>query len=543
MSFEALVYQFLTTCGLSVSQSHLSERIRAHTNYPSLVSLTDLLDEWELEYAALQIGAEDLKEMEYPFLAHVVTPQGQEDFEIIQNQEALNADKERFIKAWTGIVLWVNGESAIQSEEHNEHHSQAQSSRKSLTYIGIATGLLLFFRFGLDFDLINTAYLLLSIAGVLVSGAIVGYASGIENSISKSFCDIGSSGCQKIIQSDFSKLLPNVHLSDVAFSYFIGLFLAQSFNLIPFGISANLFVIPSTLAFLATLVTLGYQAQKGEWCKLCLMLTGVIWAQMALILFFQSNVLSFVLNEYLISHLLYAFAIGSGWILLKPFVIKSRLVDSQNITLRKWRQNAQWFHALLPLHKQVNTATWAKEVFYGNPEGVLQITLATAPYCIPCAKAHAQLEHIINKYPEDIGVKIRFVIKETNEKDKAAVMTVFKAYEKFIWTNDREAPTEEELCEQIIKDWFTHQNLEQFEGKYTLPEASNDGLDQLLVQHLDWARQFEIEQTPGFFINGYEMPNPHTLTDLTVFLDSYLDLLKAQSVPDTIARAQNQPLS
>lgn len=545
MSFEVIVYQLLRICRIPVSKNYLFERLKAHPDYPSLASLTDLLDEWELDYSALQLEPSDLDQMEYPFLAHVVTAEGMEDFEIIKNAGQLEKDKERFLNAWTGIIVWVAGDATIAGEEHQREMSIERIQKLSFYTIGILALGLLGYSLAYPFQWANGLFTLLSLAGVVVSGTIVAYAMGIDSSISKSFCKVGLSGCQKIINSSFSRLLPNLHISDLALAYFVGLLLTQAFVVnLAHEASFTLLYIPTGLAFIASLVTLGYQLIKREWCKLCLLLTATIWAQLALLASQLPSAFRPTFTDGLLTQSLLAFVIGSGWILLKPFVEKSRKVETQNITIRKWRQNPSWFKALLPLHKGIDQGIWDKEIFYGNPNGVLQITLATGPYCQPCSIAHARLEHIYARYPDDIGVKIRFVIKESKPKDREATLAVLNAYEHLLWQDKPKLEyIANPLAEQIIKDWFQKQDLKVFNKLYQPEKEENTDMVRLMRQHIQWGQQFQIEQTPGFFVNGFEMPNPHTLADLNIFLDGYMALLKTSQPHFEVVDQSKQSLS
>ncbi|GEM_PF-2848947 len=543
MSFEVIVYQLFRACNIAVSKPYLTERIKAHPDYPSLASLTDLLDEWELDYSALQLEPADLAQMEYPFLAHVVTSQGMEDFEIVKNAEQLNKDKDRFLHAWTGIVVWMASGQSIISEDHKSARLDELNNRNAVWTVSAVSLIAFFFTYTWPFDLLSAGYALFSLAGILVSAAIVGYAMGNENSISRSFCKVGVSGCQKIINSRFSKILPQVHLSDLALIYFIGLLLVQTFTAGSTSQGpAPFFIIPSALAVLATLITLGYQLIKGDWCKLCLLLTAVIWGQ-ALLLFSTVSVTGApAIDLAFLPKAIVAFVLGAVWIVIKPYVVKSQKVDGQNVTIRKWRQNPSWFHALLPVHKAIDRSIWSKEIFYGNPDGVLQITLATGPYCHPCSIAHARLEHIFSRYPEDIGVKIRFVIKESKARDKEATMAILDAYERLVWQNGTPSAGHP-LAEQIIKYWFEHQDLKRFSERYPSSRQVSPDMESLLRQHIHWGKQFQIDQTPGFFVNGHEMPNPHTLVDLNIFLDSYIEQLKPSPRFFEMPDQPNQSLS
>ena len=280
MSFEVVVNQFLRACDIKVDQNHLAERLRAHPDYPALSAFTDILDDWQLEYSALQLEPADLEQMEFPFLAHIVTEQGLEDFKIVKDRQQVEKEGDHFLRSWTGIVVWVAPKSEIKNQEHADVWRMTQDNRRLKWLIASIGAIALTVLWWQQFNLFITAMALLSAGGIIISGAIIGYVFGIDNVIAKSFCKITENGCHNIIHSSFSKPLPGVHLSDLALAYFIGLFLTTVFLglLSPQAFAATVFV-PIVLSFLVSIASLVYQTLKGNWCKMCLGISGVIWLQ------------------------------------------------------------------------------------------------------------------------------------------------------------------------------------------------------------------------------------------------------------------------
>ena len=540
MSFEVVAYQYLKACDVRVDQENLKERLRSHPDYPSLAALTDVFDDWRLEYSALQLEHSDLAQMEYPFIAHVITAQGREDFRVIKDRAQVDQEGDQFLKSWTGIVVWVAPKSKIDNHEHEEQYADNRNNTLLKWLIGSTGTIALALLLARQFDLTLLVFALLTIAGCLFSAAIIGYVLGIDNSIARNLCDVTEIGCVKIIHSPFSKVLPGVHLSDVALAYYLGLFVSVAFlgTLSPAAYFQTI-AIPVSLSMLVSITSLVYQAIKGEWCKLCLGLSAVIWLQFALLGFYLDwQVSAIVFDWNALIFFLFSFVIGSAWWLVRPYIERSRLVSEQRIKLRKWRQDPRWFQAILPLHKAIDQTIWDREIIYGNPEGVLQMTLATGPYCDPCARAHQEANELLARYPDDIGIKIRFVMKPTNKKDVTAALAILSAYEQQVWGNEQER--KQKASGTIIHDWFGQQDLAWFRSKYPSAEPASAETRQLLEQHIRWANQFQIEQTPGFFVNGHEMPNPHTLTDLAAFLDSYIENLKTP-LPLFHLSGQNPP--
>jgi len=536
MSFEVIVYLFLRVCRIRINRRHLYERLRTHPDFPSLASFTDLLDEWKLEYSALQIEKEDLAQMEYPFLANVVTKEGKHDFEIIKNKEQIDKNAEAFYYSWTGIVIWVEPKSEIQNLEHQQAYQNERHQLITKWVLGSIAVLAIAAFLGQTGDFRSVLLGLSSLAGMITAGAIVGYTMGIDNLIAKSFCKITETKCHQVIHSGFSKMFFGIHLSNIAVSYFAGLFLAFVLMAANFDALINWLQLPILLSVILSIVTLSYQAYKQEWCRMCLLLSLVIWTQLGLLYWFSDSFLLFEAADFQVLNLVViCFAIGSGWLLIKPALEASRLVFQQNEMIRKWRQDPRWFQALLPLHKPIDKNLWPKEIFYGNPKGVLQVTLASAPYCQPCAQAHFQLDHIFQRYPEDIGIKVRFVMKEGNQEEKTAALSILKTYEQYVWGSENQVRPE-----QIIHDWYANQNLKDFENKYPAHSSEDAVAATLLQQHMAWGRQFNIDQTPGFFVNGHEMPNPHSLRDLNGFLDGYMENLKSSQEVFELVHTSNQ---
>lgn len=522
MGFEDVTAQYLKASRIKFSRKLLNEQLKAHPDYPALNSLTDMLDDWGMEYSALQLEPDDLRQMAYPFLAHIITQNGYEDFKIVRNHKQVQDERSDFLKSWTGVALWIAPESPVKNDGHVELIRKEQTMRWlkgiiPLIFIGaLAT---LFFRLN---ELNSLIFSLMSLAGIIVSGSIVAYNLGVDNRLTRSFCKIEESGCHQVINSGFSRILPGIHLDDMALLYFGSLLLFQLFTVAGFETYLLLVALPVLVSGLVSLASLGYQLVHKTWCKLCLLLNLVIWSQLA---FSLLNLPKFSITSIVppLSEALLAISLASCWLLIRPLVEASKRVTEQDIRIRKWRQDPRWFQALLPLHKAIDRSIWDKELFLGNPRGALQITLASGPYCVPCAMAHRQLGDMLERFPKDIGLRLRFAVKETNTKDIEAVTYLLHLIEEQVWS---EHGLGEVALKKILDDWFDQQNLDEFSERYTISGSNGALVEELVAKHINWRKQFQIDQTPGFFVNGHEMPNPHTLQDLDSFLEQFIENIK-----------------
>jgi ABC-type bacteriocin/lantibiotic exporter with double-glycine peptidase domain len=68
-----LLIRWLQKLNIPVSARYIKEKFLSHPDYPSLLSITDSLNELGIENAALVVDKEKLNEIPIPFLAHIYT--------------------------------------------------------------------------------------------------------------------------------------------------------------------------------------------------------------------------------------------------------------------------------------------------------------------------------------------------------------------------------------------------------------------------------------------------------------------------------------
>ena len=534
MDFNTIAYDFLKRCKIKISKNYLQERLQSHPEYPSLKSLTDLLDEFGIENIVLHIKEKERwKELDFPFLTYVISENGGGDFEIIKNNNSVSSESE-FLSRWSGIVLLIDNKQKILHTEHNVQFKKERSFKRLLWSILIILFGLFLLNQLLQFELGLFIHFLLSLGGLAVSCAIVALGMGLKSNISELFCKVEKLGCNKVLNSKLGRFGDSVGLGDVSAIFFSSwlLYLPFSFQFENYQ-NLKLFSIIYTFASLFTIISLVYQWQLKSWCKLCLMIISILWIQSLNIAFhlpkpltFSNYFIQIPLRAYLIFGM--SFCLAFFWLVVKPLVLLKQAQLYDKIRIRKWRQDPNWFSVLLPLHKRIDDTVWAKEIFYGNPNGVLQIIVVSDPYCHYCSQAHHELNKILNDHPNDIGVRIRFTFKSLDSTNKIyqAAFAIINAYEELVWKTSTHDSND--LMKNIVADWFEHQNLLSFNEKFNTSFNEHQQIDALLKNSKKWADSIEITQTPSFFINGYEMPNPHTFKDLFLFASDYIEILKKQ---------------
>ncbi len=88
---------------IPVSKKYLKQQLLSHPDYPSLASITDVLDELDIENTVLEIEKEQLPELPVPFLAHLRSNGG--EYVIIKNRNDLGNQFPKFFERWNGVVV------------------------------------------------------------------------------------------------------------------------------------------------------------------------------------------------------------------------------------------------------------------------------------------------------------------------------------------------------------------------------------------------------------------------------------------------------
>ncbi len=101
--FETIINSWLSSLHIRVSPRYITQQLQTHSNYPSLLSITDTLQELSIEHAAIQIEKDQLPEIPTPFLAHLTGNGG--EWVIIKNRDNLDKQFPHFFVRWKGTVL------------------------------------------------------------------------------------------------------------------------------------------------------------------------------------------------------------------------------------------------------------------------------------------------------------------------------------------------------------------------------------------------------------------------------------------------------
>lgn len=526
---------FLKELNVKVTDTTLRNALINHPDYPSLLSISDVLTDYGVGNVSFKVSFEKLEKMPMPFISQIKGEKVQEMFYTVIRSVTNNVlsyyhperrrwediDKENFAKKWSGITLLADAEEKRDEENYTKKYREEVrlKAAKYITFlsvpvIAIIAGISALFNYGTS-AIYPVLFSLLSLAGSIIGSLLLWYEVDQYNPVLQQICSSGKKvNCGAILNSKASKIA-GISWSVIGFSYFAG----SLFMLLFSGIinPQAIFVLTwlNVLAIPYVFFSVYYQWRIAkQWCVLCLCVQGVLLLQLITALtagwhlpvpvspiFSDKLIITFILSYFI------PFFIVN---LLLPAYRSAKESRRNKTELQRLKHNPQIFNALLAKQKAVTESAAGLGIIIGNPNAAYKIIKVCNPYCGPCAKAHTPIEELVHNNPE-IQVQIIFTATNDAEDSRAApVKHLLAIAEK----NNNEA-----IIKQALDDWYLAEKkeYEMFASKYPMNgelQKQGDKLEKMST----WCNKNEIMFTPTFFVNGNQLPEMYTVNDLKYFL-------------------------
>ena len=508
-------YQWLSGAGIKLNVDYCKEEITTHPDYPALTSLTDFLESGGMEYDAVQADASYINEFRYPLLAHIKQP-GNVYLHLLKDVTAWDTEKE-ITKDWSGIALYAAENATWQNDENDE--KQKQALKNTLIAIGFLTaGIALFVAsiFFYPYILINL-FGFLSLAGLAISIAALGTELGYQSKLVKEVCGtVGKGECEKVLKSKFAKGIAGITPSDASVIYFAAQFIFYTIGCFYAPDFAAIFAI--ALAGIAVAVWSIYtQAVKlKEWCAICLGIAAILVLQALLSGWYFTNThTTLTFSSFFLFGLL-AILLTLLFMPVKKLIKSNSNLKQEADAFKKWKSDAALFLALWEKEPTCDNTIWGNDLIIGNANAPIRITVACNPYCGPCAKAHVELDKLVEKYGDKVCVQVRLLCIATNIEDKItiAVNAILQQAEIIKSKNE---------LKEMLSDWFEWMDYEKWKMKWKINNELN--VSDFIMKHETWMEEMAIAHTPTFFINGKKLPGRYEIKDLDKMIPQMIETL------------------
>ena len=531
----ATLYALLKGLRAKVTRATVRESLLQHPDFPSLLSLSDVLTDWQIENTGLQLNTpEQLCELPLPFVAHLRKNNGWYVLVMALQGDSIiytdNAEGRRtesltdFEKKWSGGVLLAEANEQSGEAEYTTTRRQERLDEARLPFVLSSLGLIAFFvilTVGDNLSTIDRLLFVTKLIGLGLSGLLVAKQVGATNALTDRLCRINSkTNCDGVLNSPGAKLWGWLSWADVGLLYFAGGLLTMFL----IGVQPNVFSLLHRLALLAlpyTLFSVYYQGfVLRQWCPLCLGVQGVLLIE-GILAATHLNALPPVVQPYIL--ILSAFLLPTlAWVVVKPLLINLPKSRREHEELMWLKRNPDLFRALLLQQPQMPTIPDdLHPIVVGNPEAEHTITVVTNPYCGPCARTHKELEDLLQG-TNNLKAEIIFACDGI---DGAATQVAVHAI----------GLTQQGNAAQALANWYEHpnKNFNDWTKRYPIISETMNGVA-VANRHCEWCHMANIRVTPTVFVNGHELPEQYRIGRLKWLIDclpvqtSIMDLAKSK---------------
>ncbi|WP_185290686.1 vitamin K epoxide reductase family protein [Chryseobacterium lactis] len=491
---------------LKLDKQEFIFQFNSHPNYPSALAFSDTLNFMGVKNDAYELDKEYWDELPEEFIAIV-----ENAFSLVKksgssyavySEKAKTFEKDELYKKSTDFVLLF--------EKTEKAETKSVFNFKPVLY-GIFA-VIIAYSF-ISQTIFEAIFNILSLAGVYISLEIFNQKFGNTSTVIGSICGGGGAAaaqtvnsCDKIIKQDKTSIL-GLKFSDFSLIYFIGLAILGLF------LPVTAYIVKG-FAFVSV-IAIGYSVYiqafvEKAFCRICLLIISILAAQLILsIVFFQN--LSFGIGALLLTVILWAL-IFSAVKYFNTLLEEKETLQKSNAKNLRFKRNYELFKSQMLQNERIefqDTQTFS----VGQKDSKLRISIVSNPYCGFCKDAHKLAEGLLEKYPNDISLQMRFNYSPERAHPEYNLLISDLTH---IYHNK---PEKDFL--HAVETWFETKDeskINALSGGKPTSENMNP-----LVEMSKENSNAGLSFTPIFIINGYQFPDKYDREDLLFFIDELID--------------------
>jgi uncharacterized membrane protein len=523
---------YVTRLKVRLTITSLRQSLNENTYYPSLFSLSNTFDRFNIPHEAFTVEKENLEQLTPPFIAYLKNQPTGKDFILVtaitknevsyiaENKKIKTITREKFVSNWEKIVLKAEATNESGEKDYLLNRKK-EITHTNKTYALIAASVLIFlstlyfFIHSLPVNFITSAAIILAIkiVGLTISVLLLIYEIDKSNAFVKSICTATKqTNCNAVLQSKASKIF-GMSWSEAGFFYFAATFLFLLFPSISFANKIAALSIANCLAAPYTLFSVYYQWKVvKQWCPLCLMVQAVLLLEIiwSITNFWLRLLIAFLPIAYCLLPIAYCLSLPIVlWYIIKPLLLKAKDEPVYKAAYKRLLYNPETFNHLLQQQATAPNGYQNIGITIGNPDAVNTIIKVCNPYCGPCAKAHAVIDEILHN---NKNVKLKLIFTASNDaNDKRGI-----AVKHLLAINAKQNDLQ---TQQALDDWYLadKKDYSVFAAKYPMNgelKQQNGHIDKMK----EWCREAGITHTPTLFINGKQLPETYSINELKYIL-------------------------
>lgn len=520
VTMEQTVYKWLRSLKLPISRNYLFELLTSHPDYPSLLSITDVLDGLGIENITAVIDKASLGEIDTPLLAHMQ----EGEFRLIKPGKSAGKSADDFYTRWDGIVLAAEATSILNEAGRKAF---AKQRRRTIFFYALLASALTFTAMIVlsAASLIHSLLIVSDVVGVVVAVLIVRKDMGISDGPEGSFCFGGDpDDCNAVIRSTTNGLPSWIRWSDAGLIFFTGHFFLLTLPAAGYSTAVTLGIcrMLAVGAMLFVVYSIYYQWRVlRKWCFLCLVTCCLLCFQFFCLSGQDAMWGNPFTREGMAAFCIF-FTVMLVWLLSGPVIKENTELRRKIAEKLRFKNDVDTFLPLAERQRRVDTSPFMHELEMGKPGAQVQVLVGCNPYCNPCARAHRVLHGLAERFEGRVSIVTRFDIKlnpENDRKCQAAGHILTAAF------GPDQGGGDPKHIMQVLDDWFSSMNAGEFCKAYGISSMPvfQDTLLKTLELHQAWSEASNISFTPTIFINGCELPEKYSVDDLPILIQGLVN--------------------
>lgn len=514
------VHKITELLGLKCTKLGIKDKLLAHPEFASLISISDTLNNLNISNLAANIPIGRLNDISIPAMTlltieggiyTVITKINDNEVEYWHHKKGLiKISLEEFSKIWNGIILLV--EINENSGEDDFKQNKAKETTETIKSIFINVSSLICVIIILSYSLrqfnINNylniyTLLLIKTLGAITSAVLVSKSTGLNLYLKYDFCKTSNMiNCKEMLNSSKASLFGLITWAEIGLIYFVGTVLSivigaaiGKHSVIDVLSLLTLFSIPFTFYSVYNQITI------RKLCTLCTFVQILLWLELF------NNKYNFENIQIESVFIIFICLFSTGYLITSfiQLLIKSKesLRFEKELKKIKFDKNfIEYFFKNQP--KSIQYFDSMEYVTLGSDSATYRVTVVTNLNCAPCAQLHKAIEEGMGN-----NRNTKFEIIFINSDEQANIVATYILSLK---NKDRA---------NALKSWFDIDNreYEKWKKRIKLNVTSEQSSDELIA-HRTWCEINDINETPTLFLSNVKIPKIYEVSDIPFLLKS-----------------------
>jgi hypothetical protein len=502
------------------SDNYVDNFLRAHENYPSLSSISALLNDFKVDHIAIRISQDQLFELTFPCIAFInagdeasfVVLEGVSSQGIKYNldNKAVTEPLAAFVAKWQGIILLASVTSLSRSHGNDKHaKEQKQRNTTNLVVVFLVLLVLILTLTFVELDFWLLVLVALKISGVAACWILFANDVGLGSKLYSQICSIGqkSNGCEKVTRSKAGTIFGFLKLSEIGLFYFVG---GVCFLLVAVLANTNQSLSPvfmlSVAAVPYSLFSIYYQVRVKQVCVLCTLVMVIIWLETTIFLHNQSHEYLSIPDSKTIILGLFCYTLPIiFWLQVREFVVAFRNAEMDKAQLAIFKKSKGALSAILDESKLSYDVAELKPLVI-NAGGSNRVLAVLSLFCKPCGDEFLTLRQLILANHD---TEFSIIIHPGNLGKNQILRTLL---------NLKIAGDSLQALD-YLKSWYSLEAANLLSTSSDLIEEKTEEIESTMASWQKWLAVNSITSTPSIFINGFRKPNIFSSLDFNILFE------------------------